>query len=714
MHAIETDAKLKPAYANIVDPSEDSLAHEFLGLLARRENYLADIEPEAVDLSDQFSGTIEQMLEDSDSIPGLGIRPDVAAIAILTARAIQAVPGLIGTLRQGTSVVSIATGKPEFVSLVSDVLRVCAFDDDIRTLKDGAIRSGRKRRVPYMVARDGTSSSHTSQKGNDLVVAAFHAERLVIGIAPDPKLQLPRALTRAADFHLAIGEIDESAIAFVIEAITGRKPSSTNLTKLIGTVSVDDINVAIHRRRTPDSCFERLNQMAHTPAGIDKGGPRLEDLAGYGAAKVWGLALAADLDAYKFGRLAWSDIDKGLLLDGPPGVGKTQYAKALARSARVPLIATSVAEWSAGNHLSGTLKSIKDVFERARKVAPSILFIDELDGISDRANLRGDYVEYWTQIVNLLLEQLSGIEDRPGVVVIGATNHSSRIDPAIRRSGRLDRTITIDLPDRNDLCEIFRFYLKRDLADTDLMPIALAARGGTGADVEAWVRRARAKARRNGQALTAEDIRLEIRDGRSNLPSRLRDIVCIHEAGHVVVGSALHHWIPDFVWLTDSGGRTIADVDLSSSVTLPGLDREITILLAGRAAEKIVFGACEVTTGAGSGDQSDLVRATQIAFDIEVRFGLGECGLVRLPDSSVEARFLDPLVQAAIGRRLENCLKKAETIIEQHLEAVQSVALNLGRQGYLDRAAIDEILQKNGVASPDLGCRSTQASIAGG
>jgi hypothetical protein len=496
MHAIETDAKLKPAYPNVVDPSEDSLAHEFLGLLAGHEKALVDFAPEAADFSNEFSGTIDQMLEDPDPVRGLGLRPDIATVAVLTARAIQAIPGLIGTLRNGTSVISIATGKVGIVSLISEVLRLCVFGADIKILKNDPIPSDRDRRVPYMVVRDGTLSGHTSQTGNELVVAAFHAERLVVGIAPDPERHLPKALVRAADFHLAIGDIDESAIALVIEAVTGRKPDSTSLAGWTGTISIDDLNLAIHRRRTPDACLKRLNEMRFGPIDIDEDGPRLEELAGYGTAKAWGLALAADLAAYKFGRLAWADIDKGLLLDGPPGVGKTQYAKALARSARVPLIATSVAQWNSANHLSGALKSIKDVFERARKAAPSILFIDELDGISDRANLQGDYVEYWSQIVNLLLELLSGIEDRSGVVVIGATNHSDRIDPAIRRAGRLDRTITIELPDRDDLCAIFRFYLKRDLANCDLMPLALAARGGTGADVEAWVRRARSQARR--------------------------------------------------------------------------------------------------------------------------------------------------------------------------------------------------------------------------
>ncbi len=100
------------------------------------------------------------------------------------------------------------------------------------------------------------------------------------------------------------------------------------------------------------------------------------------------------------------------------GRRKTQYAKAFAKTAGVPIVATSVADWNAANYLTGTLQAMRTAFSQARRLAPAILFIDEVDGISDRATLSGEYVEYWSQIVNLLLELLAGIEDRPGVVVI--------------------------------------------------------------------------------------------------------------------------------------------------------------------------------------------------------------------------------------------------------------------------------------------------------
>lgn len=143
-----------------------------------------------------------------------------------------------------------------------------------------------------------------------------------------------------------------------------------------------------------------------------------------------------------------------------------------------------------GGYLSGTLKAICDAFARARAKAPCILFIDEIYGISDRATIRGEYVQYWTQVVNCLLEHLAGVKDQPGVVVVAATNHPDRIDAAVRRAGCLDRGIAIGKPDTETLSRIFRHHFGPDtLADASLMPLALAAPGTPGA--EAFVRHAR-------------------------------------------------------------------------------------------------------------------------------------------------------------------------------------------------------------------------------
>ena len=194
--------------------------------------------------------------------------------------------------------------------------------------------------------------------------------------------------------------------------------------------------------------------------------PTLDRLHGYGAAKDWGLNAAADLRSYADGDLDWADVDNAaVVLSGPPGVGKTQFAKALARSARVRLVETSVAAWQATDHLGKTLEAIRESFAQAKAARPSVLFVDELDGISSRSALSGRDRTYWSQCVNLLLTEVVELMDHGGVLLLGATNHPEMIDPALMRSGRFDRHVRIELPDRSDIERILIQYLGGDLAE---------------------------------------------------------------------------------------------------------------------------------------------------------------------------------------------------------------------------------------------------------
>lgn len=411
-----------------------------------------------------------------------------------------------------------------------------------------------------------------------------------------------------------------------------------------------------------------------------------------------GLNLVNDLREYRAGRLAWECIEKGLLLVGPPGVGKTQFARAVAKSANVPLVSTSVADWNASPYLSGTLAAIKESFSRARQLAPCILFIDELDGISDRATLTSDYKEYWTQIVNLLLELLAGIEDRPGVVVIGASNHPEHIDAAVKRAGRLDRTIEIDLPDSETLAAIFRFHVGHDvLLGVDLLPVALAAAGRTGADVEAWVRRAKSRARRAERHLALDDLLQEVRCGREAMPKSLRRTCAVHEAGHVVAGIALGVFEPRALTILDHGGATRVELSRANSQTLTGIENYITTLLSGRSAEEIILGASRTTAGSGIGENSDFARATEAATDLELRFGFGALGVAHFPDRATEMLLHDASVVGLIKQRLDRCLARARELITENRTAVEAVAQRLDETGYLDCAAIDDLLKTHPV-----------------
>ncbi|MCK3776664.1 ATP-binding protein [Ensifer sesbaniae] len=147
---------------------------------------------------------------------------------------------------------------------------------------------------------------------------------------------------------------------------------------------------------------------------------------GYGGAKEWGLELAQDLIDWQRGRIDWSEVDTGIVLSGPPGVGKTQFAAALARQCSVPIIAASLARWQARGHLGDLLKAMRSDFDKAKESAPCILFCDELDSFGDRNSFSADNKDYSTQVVNGFLEHLDGLDGREGVVVIGATNNVIR------------------------------------------------------------------------------------------------------------------------------------------------------------------------------------------------------------------------------------------------------------------------------------------------
>lgn len=190
---------------------------------------------------------------------------------------------------------------------------------------------------------------------------------------------------------------------------------------------------------------------------------RVETLTGYGAAKDWALGLQADIAAYLGAGLAWSQMSTKLLLSGPPGTGKTTFARALCNTLQVPLVVTSVSTWLQGEYLHDVLDRMANTFAEARRQAPCILFIDEIDGIGQRAPASRSYSDYWNACVNKLLELLDGAMKTDGVIVIGATNRPGEIDEAIRRSGRLETHIEIPRPDIPTLAGILAHHLGSDL-----------------------------------------------------------------------------------------------------------------------------------------------------------------------------------------------------------------------------------------------------------
>jgi SpoVK/Ycf46/Vps4 family AAA+-type ATPase len=663
--------------------SADLLARAYLDMLARAEG----VKNKPMLDARRSDDPVVQLLDDLDGEPSDDapqLRVDMVVAAVLTAKAIAGEAGLARRLRREGPLVTIATHTADMAPLVGTIIDECA-------------TGGHRRKVTFV--RDGTEKSHNNDRGNAEIINSINKRYLIVGVAADPKRHLPRALMRMTEYRLTLPALDEWALRLTIEALTGRTDIGTIDPALVRAADITDLGLAIRAGLSPQECLDRLDQVVRTKNEHLHSGPALEELAGYAEAKDWGLALAQDLADYRAGRIAWDQIDNtALLLSGPPGTGKTTFASALAKSAGVHLVKTSVADWNAASYLSGTLQAIKDAFGQARRNAPSILFIDEADGISDRNTLSGEHREYWVQIVNTLLENLSGTAENEGVVVIAATNYPERIDLALRRAQRLDREIRLEKPGVDDLALIFRHHVTEAvLPGVDLKPLALAARGCTGADVESFVRRAKGVARRAGRDLDIEDVLMQIRGGRSPLDAETRSRVAAHEAGHVVVAKILEVGHFRGVSVHDSGGVAEFDDVLDGSLTPAQLDDVIAVTLAGRVAERFLLG--DVAWGSSRGSESDLAKASRMAEEVEARSGAGHLGNVYLPDGliglSLVPGFLD-----AVRARLDRAETRACEILTGNVVSLRHISEALETRGYLSPNEVDDIFGGDDGSAP--------------
>ncbi len=248
----------------------------------------------------------------------------------------------------------------------------------------------------------------------------------------------------------------------------GSKFSSTSTEKASGSDEKSKLSEAESNgrwKRDKPSGAEVIQPEPLLTAGeIDGRSPvTVETLSGYGRAKDWALDLKTDLDDYRASILTWPEMSTKLLLSGPPGTGKTTFARALCNSLQIPLVVTSVSTWLQGGHLNDVIDKMAKTFVEARAMAPAILFIDEIDGIGKRQPAERNYADYWNAVVNKALELLDGAVKSEGLIIVGATNRPDEIDEAIKRSGRLETHIEIPKPDVSTLAGILAHHLGNDV-----------------------------------------------------------------------------------------------------------------------------------------------------------------------------------------------------------------------------------------------------------
>jgi len=364
-------------------------------------------------------------------------------------------------------------------------------------------------------------------------------------------------------------------------------------------------------------------------------GVTFADVAGVDEAKAELEEIVAFLkDPQGYGRLG-ARIPKGVLLVGPPGTGKTLLARAVAGEAGVAFFSISGSEFVEMFVGVGAAR-VRDLFEQARKAAPCIIFVDELDALG-RARAPGQLVgghDEREQTLNQLLAELDGFDPSVGIVLLGATNRPEILDPALLRAGRFDRQVLVDRPDRAGRIAILKVHLKKVRLAAGVLPeqIAELTPGFTGADLANLVNEAALLAtRRKADAVTMEDFTVAVERIVAGLEKRNRllnpqerRIVAVHEMGHALValaipGSDAVHKVSIIPRGVGALGYTIQrPTEDRFLMTREELENKIAVLLGGRAAEAIVFG--HLSTGAGD----DLAKVTDIARSMVVRYGMVE------------------------------------------------------------------------------------------
>jgi len=347
-------------------------------------------------------------------------------------------------------------------------------------------------------------------------------------------------------------------------------------------------------------------------------------------------------------------IPKGVMLVGPPGTGKTLLAKAIAGEAGVPFFSISGSEF-VEMFVGVGASRVRDLFKKAKENSPCIIFIDEIDAVGrQRGTGIGGGNDEREQTLNQLLTEMDGFEGNTGIIVIAATNRVDVLDAALLRPGRFDRQVTVDVPDVKGRLEILNVHARnKKLADeVSLEVIAKRTPGFSGADLANLLNEsAILTARRRKDATTMSEVDAAIdrviagMEGTALVDSKTKRLIAYHEVGHAIVGTLLKHHDPvqkvtliprgqakGLTWFTPSDDQSL----ISRSQILA----RIMGALGGRAAEEVVFGYPEVTTGAGN----DLQQVTSMARQMVTRFGMSNIGPLAL-----EGQGSDPFLGRSMG-----------------------------------------------------------------
>lgn len=412
-------------------------------------------------------------------------------------------------------------------------------------------------------------------------------------------------------------------------------------------------------------------------------------------------------------------IPKGVLLEGAPGTGKTLLAKAIAGEANVPFFSISGSDF-VEMFVGVGASRVRDLFEDAKKNAPCIVFIDEIDAVARRrgTGMGGGHDER-EQTLNQLLVEMDGFGVNEGIIVMAATNRVDILDPAILRPGRFDRKITVSPPDVGGREEILKVHAKNKPLgdDVDLKQVAQTTAGFTGADLENLLNEsAIAAAKENRAYIVQEDIRKSFikvgigAEKKSRIVSdKEKKITAYHEAGHAI----LFHVLPDVgpvytVSIIPTGlgaaGYTMPLPEKDEMFLTKGkMLQDIMVSLGGRIAEEIIFD--DITTGASS----DIKKATKVARRMITRYGMSEnIGVINYDDDDDEvfigrdlahakshSEYVTGEIDREVKRVIDECYSKAKEIILEHKGVLEACAQLLLEKEKITREEFEGLFVQN-------------------
>jgi cell division protease FtsH len=408
-------------------------------------------------------------------------------------------------------------------------------------------------------------------------------------------------------------------------------------------------------------------------------------------------------------------IPKGVLLVGPPGTGKTLLAKAIAGEAGVPFFSISGSEF-VEMFVGVGASRVRDLFKKAKDNAPCLIFIDEIDAVGrQRGTGIGGGNDEREQTLNQLLTEMDGFEGNTGIIIIAATNRPDVLDAALLRPGRFDRQVIVDAPDLKGRKEILEVHARNKKLDSTISLDAIARRtpGFTGADLANLLNEAAIlTARRRKEAISILEIDHAIdrvvagMEGTALVDSKNKRLIAYHEVGHALVGTLLKNHDPvQKVTLIPRGqalGLTwFTPNEEQGLISRSQIRAKITSTLGGRAAEEIVFGKPEVTTGASN----DLQHVTNMARQMVTRFGMSELGLLSLDSQSNEvflgrdwmnkseySEQIAAKIDAQVREIISNCYLQAKQLLENNRAALEYLVDLLADEETIDGDKFREIV----------------------